>query len=468
MSNFHSENQATSYPQVVRIFATVQDPDYDCPWQSLRTANCTGSGVLIRPNEILTGAHVIANSTFLKIQKNADPNKTVVHVKSVCHDCDLALLTIEDQDFLKEVEPATLGEIPNLRDKVSVVGFPIGGEEISITEGVVSRIEVQQYSHSQRKILAVTVDAAINKGNSGGPVFKDGKIAGIAFQKLNHAENIGEMVPANIIRHFLKGIDSKKSPVVPALSVITQKLENPLLRKHLSMKAGMTGVMVKTVAYGGSAWGHLNPGDVLLEIEGASIANNGTILYLNRYRTRYDVVLGQKYVGDTIQLKILRQGKIKKIRLKLQPLKHLVPYSQYDQTPSYFIFAGLVFQPLTYNFLNTWEEWWDKAPPELLYQYYSGNCTEDREEVILVTQILSDEINVGYENLYNECISTVNGEKPRHIQDFVEKLEKTQDSLELRTSSNSLIILEMESVKKSKDRILKRYHIMQDRSQNLR
>src|SRR5690606_23070094 len=110
---------------------------------------------------------------------------------AVWHDCDLALLQVEDEGFFDDVPPADIGELPALRDKVSVVGFPIGGEEISITEGVVSRIEVQRYNHSQRHLLAVTVDAAINQGNSGGPVFKNGKVAGIAFQKLTGVDNIG-------------------------------------------------------------------------------------------------------------------------------------------------------------------------------------------------------------------------------------------------------------------------------------
>ena len=188
-----------SYPPVVRVYATAQRPDYDCPWQALPPSSSTGSGVLVGPNRVLTGAHVVANATFLQVQKPSDPNKVIAHVHTVCHDSDLALLTVEADNFLDGEEPGELGDLPDLRDKVYVVGFPIGGEEISITEGVVSRIEVQRYSHSQRQLLAVTVDAAINKGNSGGPVFKDGKIAGIAFQKLSGADNIGEMVPAPVI-----------------------------------------------------------------------------------------------------------------------------------------------------------------------------------------------------------------------------------------------------------------------------
>src|SRR4030095_13017077 len=188
-------------------YATTQDPDYDSPWQAQVPQASTGSGVVIGPGRVLTGAHVIANATFVQVQKISDTEKVVARVVGVCHDCDLALSEVGDRRFRDGIDPAKLGELPDLRDRVAVVGFPIGGEEISITEGVVSRIEVQRYSHSQRYLLAVTVDAAINKGNSGGPVFKSGNVVGIAFQKLENAENVGEMVPAPIIRHFLAAGD---------------------------------------------------------------------------------------------------------------------------------------------------------------------------------------------------------------------------------------------------------------------
>jgi S1-C subfamily serine protease len=135
---------------VVRIYATTQDPDCDSPWQARVPAHSTGSGVVIARNRVLTGAHVVANCTFLQVQKISDPNKAVARVIGICHDCDLALLEVDLPHFMDGIVAAEIGDLPDLRDRVSVIGFPVGGEEVSITEGVVSRIEVQRYSHSQR------------------------------------------------------------------------------------------------------------------------------------------------------------------------------------------------------------------------------------------------------------------------------------------------------------------------------
>ena len=457
-----------AYPEVIRVFATSQDPDFDGPWQARTPSNSTGSAVVIGHRLLLTGAHVVANATFMQIQKLSHPDKAIARVKAVSHDCDLALLeVVEPADFLDDIEPAEVGDMPKLRDEVAVVGYPVGGEEISITEGVVSRIEVQRYSHSQRHLLAVTVDAAINAGNSGGPVFGDGKVVGIAFQKLTGVDNIGEMVPPPIIRAFLEGVEKGKKPEVPALGITTQNLENPLLRKTLGLAGDERGVVVLHVDHEGSADGILKPRDVITAIEGMSIANNGTIQYMGRHRTRYDVVLGYRYIGDKIKLDIKRDGKAKTVELELARWNPLVPRSRYDQPPQYFVYGGLVFQTLTRDYLTTWDKWWNKAPKEFLNFYYLGYRSPEQHEVVILTQILADEINVGYAHLYNEAIDTLNGKKPLDMVDFVQQLTTARGVVELVTTSGGMIMLDAEEVRKATPRILTRYHIPRDRTADL-
>ncbi len=457
-----------AYPEVIRVFATSQDPDFDGPWQARTPSNSTGSAVVIGPGLLLTGAHVVANATFLQIQKLSHPDKAIARVKAVSHDCDLALLeVVEPADFLDDIEPAEVGEMPKLRDEVAVVGYPVGGEEISITEGVVSRIEVQRYSHSQRHLLAVTVDAAINAGNSGGPVFGDGKVVGIAFQKLTGVDNIGEMVPPPIIRAFLDGVAKGRRPEVPALGITTQNLENPLLRKQLGLSGDERGVVVLHVDHGGSADGILEPRDVITSIEGMSIANNGTIQYMNRYRTRYDVVLGYRYIGDKVKLDIKRDGKPKTVELELARWQPLVSRSLYDQPPQYFCYGGLVFQTLTRDYLTTWDKWWNKAPKEFLNYYYLGYRTPQQHEVVILTQVLADEINVGYAHLYNEAIATLNGKAPLDMVEFVQALSTARGVVEITTTSGGMIMMDAEEVRKAQPRILARYHIPRDRTPGL-
>ncbi|PWZ09539.1 hypothetical protein Zm00014a_031535 [Zea mays] len=123
-----------------------------------------------------------------------------------------AHLTVNDDEFWEGVSPIEFGTLPVLQDAVTVVGYPIGRDTISVTSGVVSRIEILSYVHGSTELLGLQIDAAINSGNSGGPTFNDrGKCVGIAFQSLKHedAENICYVIPTPIITHFIE--DYKKS-----------------------------------------------------------------------------------------------------------------------------------------------------------------------------------------------------------------------------------------------------------------
>jgi S1-C subfamily serine protease len=463
-----ADDVAMSQSTVVRVFATTQSPDHVNPWQAQSRRDSTGSGVVIGPGRVLTGAHVVADATFLQVQKGADPEKFVAHVAGVCHDADLALLEVADPSFMDGIVPATLGVLPHFQDRVSVVGYPVGGDEISITEGVVSRIEVQRYTHSQRKLLAVTIDAAINEGNSGGPVFdEDGRVTGIAFQTLEDAENIGEMVPAPLIARFLAGIESGRVLGVPALGIEVQNLENPALRRQLALPEDVTGVLVVGVDHGASAAGLILPGDTLLSIAGHTIANNGTIRFWKRYRTSFQAVLGEMFLDDELELTIMRAGKRHAVSLLLKPDHPLVSLDRYDSRPSWFVFGGLVFQPLTRDYLATWNDWWDKAPKELLHLYYYGHRTELRQEVVVLTQVLADELNVGYTKLEFSTVASINGKAPVDLADFVSLIDSATELVDIRTSSGERMVLDAATAREASPRILKRYRIPADRSPDL-
>jgi hypothetical protein len=122
---------------------------------------------------------------------------------------------------------------------------------------------------------------------------------------------------------------------------------------------------------------------------------------------------------------------------------------------------------LTRDFLATWSTWWDKAPPEFLDFYYAGVRNAERREVVVLTQILADEINVGYGHLYNESIVAIDGTMPKDLEDFVKRVDSARGQLEIRTSRGGIIAFDAEQVRSETPRILERYHIPRDRSADL-
>jgi S1-C subfamily serine protease len=348
---------------------------------------------------------------------------------NICHDCDLAIITPEEPDFLDGITPLRIGSLPSLRDRVLVCGFPIGGEELSITEGVVSRVEIQPYSHSKRLMLAAQVDAAINSGNSGGPVLsKDGTLVGIAFQALEGAENMGYMVPPPIIKHFLEGTkrDGIEYKGFPDLGILVQPLPNPMMRQFLQMKKEQSGVLVTKVFCRNSAWNVLKEKDVILEIDGYPVANNGTVRFFNEYRTDANVIVHQHFVGEQLSLKVLRDGKELTLTLTLLPSVELVPLSQFDVMPTYYIYCGLVFQPLSLDYIHATFgfNFHSKAPIEMIEKLYHGKKYLDKiREVIVLTMVLVDHLNVGYDEVAGEIITHVNEQPITDLVDLVEKIE---------------------------------------------
>lgn len=176
---------APLFKSVVKIFTSYARPNYSQPWAMRPQTKCTASGFAIANRRILTNAHAVAYHTSVQVRKHGVAEKFTARVLAIAHDCDVAILTVDDDRFWSGVTPVTFGPVPNLHDKVVVVGYPVGGEQLSVTAGVVSRIDFGKYSHSTRDHLVIQVDSAINSGNSGGPVFHNGEVVGIAFQSLD-------------------------------------------------------------------------------------------------------------------------------------------------------------------------------------------------------------------------------------------------------------------------------------------
>ncbi|KAI7726348.1 hypothetical protein M8C21_008004, partial [Ambrosia artemisiifolia] len=200
---------------VVKIFTVSSSPNYFLPWQNKSQRESMGSGFVISGKRIVTNAHVVADYTFVLVRKHGSPTKYRAEVKAVGHECDLAILTIESDEFWEGMKFLELGDIPFMQEAVAVVGYPQGGDNISVTKGVVSRVEPTQYVHGATQLLAIQIDAAINPGNSGGPAIMGDKVAGVAFQNLSGAENIGYIIPVPVIKHFVDGVEASGNYSVP-------------------------------------------------------------------------------------------------------------------------------------------------------------------------------------------------------------------------------------------------------------
>jgi S1-C subfamily serine protease len=295
----------------------------------------------------------------------------------------------------------------------------------------------------------------------------------VAFQGATSGQNIGYMVPAPIVNHFLTDISDGTYSGFPELGIFTQKMENPDIREKYRMKDNHSGVLVTEILHESPSKGIINTDDIILSVDGTDIENDGSVEFRAGERTSFNYVVQKKFINDTIAVKVLREGAVKDLKVKLTvPMysTRLVPLEQYETPPAYYIAGGIVFAPLTKNYLFKWgNQWFYKAPTKLLDLYYYGVRAEDKKEVVLLSKVLADEINLGYHDLHNLIITKINDKKISSMKDVVDIIENSKDIyLIIEDDSRTKVILRKDQVDKYSDRILQTYRIASDRSDDLK
>jgi len=402
---------ADIYRSVVRVEVATQVADYRTPWNSGGFGGGTGTGFLIGENRFLTNAHVVSNARRILITQRGSAVKHTARVLHVAHDCDLALLAVEDFYPFKGLHHFDFGDVPALESQVRVIGYPVGGDRISVTRGVVSRIDFRPYSHSRiDSHLVVQIDAAINPGNSGGPVLQDDHVVGVAFQGLRQADNTGYMIPTPVIQRFLKDIEDGRYDKYVDLGATEFPLYNPAMRRALQLPDNGIGVMVASVLPTGPCDGVLEAGDVLLSIDGNLIDNAGNIEVDGEKVILHEVV-ERKFAGDTVAIEFQRNGERHhaEVTLKAFPASRIFAM-RYGERPRFTFFAGLVFQPLDFNLYATYQ--FSNPRVRKIYQNYIKDSTfKEREDVVILTRVVSDRLTSYISGFAGSVVDEINGTK---------------------------------------------------------
>ncbi|CAN6831863.1 unnamed protein product [Brassica oleracea] len=443
-----------SMDAVVKVFCVHTDPNFSLPWQMKRQYSSGSSGFIIGGRRVLTNAHSVEHHTQVKLKKRGSDTKYLATVLAIGTECDIALLTVSDDEFWEGVSPVEFGDLPVLQDAVTVVGYPIGGDTISVTSGVVSRMEILSYVHGSTELLGLQIDAAINSGNSGGPAFNDkGKCVGIAFQSLKHedAENIGYVIPTPVIGHFIQDYEKhNKYTGFPVIGIEWQKMENPDLRKKMGMESHQKGVRIRRIEPTAPESQVLKPSDIILSFDGVNIANDGTVPFRHGERIGFSYLISQKYTGDSALVKILRNREILEFNVKLAIHKKLIPAHISGKPPSYFIVAGFVFTTVSVPYLRSeyGKEYEYDAPVKLLEKHLHAMTQSVDEQLVVVSQVLVSDINIGYEEIVNTQVVAFNGKPVKNLKCLAEMVENCEDEyMEFNLDYHQIVVLQTKTAK---------------------
>ena len=279
---------------LVKVYTAHQMHNYMSPWQNGQDFSSTATGFIIDCNRIITNAHAVLNEKFLQVRKEGDSKKYKANVKFISEEYDLALVDVEDKSFISGTTTLKLGKLPNIQDSLTVYGYPLGGDKLSTTRGIVSRMEHNSYTLTNEKFLIGQTDAAINSGNSGGPVLSGGKVVGVAFAGLTQADNIGYFIPVNILENFLDDIKDGTYDGPPKLGLQWAKLESTSQRQMLGLKNDSKGVFIKKILPNSPFNGVLQRNDVLLKLDGHDIESDGTVEFRKNEKTDFNFINQEK------------------------------------------------------------------------------------------------------------------------------------------------------------------------------
>jgi S1-C subfamily serine protease len=454
---------------LVRITATEVAPDYRAPWNAGMLGRGIGAGFVIDGDRVMTNAHVVSNSRYLTVERDGDPDKYPAKVLFVAHDCDLALITVDSPNFYKTMVSLKFGGIPELESTVSAYGYPIGGERMSVTTGIVSRIDFQLYTHSSiDQHLAIQISAQINPGNSGGPVMQNGKVVGVAFQGYSGdvAQGVAYMVPTPVINRFLKDVSHGHYDGYVDLGITYGKLQNPAQRKFLGLKDDGRGVLVETVVAAGPCAKILRPGDVLLSIDNHPIASDGNV-DLEGEHVEMPEVVERKFKHDDVKFEIWRDKQSTRASVQLDTVPpYLMQSHKYDVRPRYVVYGGLLFQPLSLDLLEAYQ------PQDLRLRHFFDFYVIDQlylehPDVIVLTNILPDPINTYLAPYRGGIVDQINGKKIRTLEELSQTLAEPVDRFVIdMIGDGPPLVLDPKQVEAARDRIRTRYNVVREQNLN--
>jgi len=421
---------------VVKIFSTARFPDLYRPWNKQAPRESTGTGVIIDGRRILTNNHVVAYASQIQVQGNQSGDKYTATVEAFSTTMDLAVLRLDDETFFDTRAPLPRATaLPSIKDTVMAYGYPTGGTTLSITKGIVSRIEFASYNYPGSG-LRVQIDAAINAGNSGGPALVNDQMIGIAFSRLGGSDNIGYIIPNEEIDLFLADIADGRYDGKPVNFDEFQPLINPALRSFLKLDRSVEGVVLRRVDREDDTY-PLRPWDVVTRIGDTKIDNEGMIILSENVRVAFKYRIQQTARDGHVPLTVLREGRELAVDVPVSSQRALVAPFLQGTYPRYFVHGPLAFSAASQEFIGGFNNFallnalaFSESP---LVQRRIDQPKFDGEELVVVTApFFPHRMTKGYKSPAGRVVSAINGTAPRNLSHLVELLRTaTGDFLEI-------------------------------------
>lgn len=444
---------------VVKIHSTYRGPDFESPWTRMPPEEFTGSGFVISDDLILTNAHVVEYASQIFVQPPQSADRLRAELVAIARGIDLAVVRLrrdEDRAAFHGAHPALMlrETLPDIGGTVQAYGYPMGGEQLSITEGVVSRIEYADY-YMNTFGLRVQVDAALNPGNSGGPVVMDGEVIGVTFSGIDQAQNIGYLIPSEEVRAFLDDVSDGTYDGRPRLFAEGfQTAENEAVRDWLGLGADQTGLICtqedKDLP--------LKRWDLISRIGDQNIDNAGLITIGDGVRLNWAYSIPILASDGAVPVTVIRKGEAVDLELPVSSARQDLLPPLGNEYPEYFVLGPMVFSPVRQDHLAEYYIGYLAAVGSpIALRADEERAFEGEELVVLASGFLPHPITKGYAVTYRPTVKSVNGVAIRslgHMLGVIKQLEDRFVVIEFFDDNQEVLVFDREELLDSTEEIL--------------
>jgi len=448
---------------VVTLEIARKQYDYYQPW-SKPTKRLQKIGTVIGTRQILTTADEMFDRTLVRLQKEGRGRWWIGEVTWIDYYANLAIVTTTNADFWTGLKPVGFSSIHPAKSPLQILRWREGNLENRRAEFTQFAVREGQLASVNHVTLEVSSD--IQGAGWAEPIATDSHLAGIVASQNGRNCNV---IPASFIHTIL---DARKNKTYHGLGYFHFYWEpalDPEVLAWLKLPGESRGVVVTDVPerpdHGEQV---IKQHDIILQIDGFNLDTQGDYndpefghVMLENLSTR------NKWAGDDVKLQIWRDAKKMDVIYRLPKFEFsnsLVPAANYDQEPEYLIVGGLVFQPLTDSYLQSWGQDWKRRSPFRLQYYRNEPPTTNRTSLVILSQVLPDPYNIGYQSQNYLVVDKVNGHTISRLPELRQALQKPENGfhiIELVQSDTlrRIVLAAGEAETAATARILKRYGI---------
>ena len=489
------------YKKALLLKSYQQSYDWLTPWEKreIRTQkgmalvvrlpvseNSEKGGTAFKQNlRLLTTAEMVADATLIEVTRKDIRQPFQAILELMDYAANLALLNIEKSKFWDGLHPIELSPVKSMSkaDSEKVYSLKIkSAQEWEIESGTIQLMAVGHRKVSDAWLPLLKM-SGVSKSRQGFPLLQDNKTVGMIFQV---GTGEAKAIPTGMLLEFLEhvGSDSYKSLAHRGFS--WRRLPQRSTADYFQIPPELPGIWISRVLPYGTGSDVLLRGDYLTKIGKWQLSHDGKIQHPEWGLSLFDLLfLDQLKVGDSLELGLIREGNPIVLQTRVSAYEEngrTVPLKRVGHPPRYVIQGGFLFQELTYNYLSMWgTNWRSRAPVRLrlflehnksvmtnynhknLDSASSPNNSEATPRVVLVSQVIPDKINIGFQKLSNAVVLRINGQQIRRLKDVSKAFLNPETDFHridfLPGSERLSAVLPVAELKQSNQRIKKNFRI---------